>query len=327
MSKKLWIIFAAIFLFHSGAFGQGLTRIVSGYSGLAGSHAILWIGRDAGIFEKNGLKVEPVLLRSGPTHMQALIAGEIQMGQTGGPSVLAAGVAGADIVFLAVALNTPPNVLMGTVSRVEELKGKAVGVTRYGSNTDFSARFALRKFGLQPDKDVALIQLGDFQGIMGGIATGRVAAGILADPFTDHAAKLGYKELANVANLGLEFPFVGIVTRKSYVRDQPDTVRRYVRAYIEAIALYINNRDLAAKVTGKYTGIKDAAILASTVNFYAPKLSRAPYPTVGGIRVVLEQLAAQNPKAKTIDPETFMDVTFVKQLDDIGFIKSLYWGR
>lgn len=327
MSKKLLIAFAVICLFRSVAFGQGLTRMVSGYSGLAGSHAILWIGREAGIFEKNGFKVEPVLIRSGPTHMQALVAGEIQMGQTGGPAVLAAGVAGADVVFLAVALNAPPVVLMGKVSRIEELKGKAVGVTRYGSNTDFSARFALRKSGLQPDKDVALIPLEDYQGIMGSLASGRVAAGILADPFTEHAAKLGYKELANVANLGLEFPFVGIVTRKSYVRDHPDTVQRYLRAYIESIAVYINNRELAAKVTGKYTGIKDPSILASTVNFYAPKLSRAPYPTVGGMRVVLEQLAAQNPKAKTIDPETFMDVTFVKQLEDNGFIKGLYAGR
>jgi NitT/TauT family transport system substrate-binding protein len=134
---------------------------------------------------------------------------------------------------------------MGTVSKVEELKGKAVGVTRYGSNTDISARFAIRKAGLQPEKDVALVQLEDYPGIMGGIASGRIAAGALADPFTDAAKKLGYKEVADVAAMGLEFPFVGIAAKKSYIKDNVDTVQRFVRAYTEAIAIYKNNRDLA----------------------------------------------------------------------------------
>jgi NitT/TauT family transport system substrate-binding protein len=216
---------------------------------------------------------------------------------------------------------------MGTVSRMEELKGKAVGVTRYGSNTDISARFALKKFGLQPEKDVALVQLEDYPGIMGGIQSGRIAAGALADPFTDHAQKLGYKEIANIAALGLEFPFVTLTAKKSYLRDQPDQVQRFVRAYTEAIALYKNNHELAIKVTQKYTGIKDPAILASTVNFYAPKLARIPYPTVGGIRFVLDQIAARDPRAKSVVPEAFMDLRFVKQLEDSGFIQQLYTER
>ena len=125
---------------------------------------------------------------------QALVAGEIQMAQMGGPAMLAAGVAGMDVTFVAVALNTTPIVLMGTVSRIEDLKGKAVGITRFGSNTDISARFAIRKAGLQPEKDVALVQLEDYPGIMGGIASGRIAAGALADPFTDTPRNLGIKK-------------------------------------------------------------------------------------------------------------------------------------
>jgi NitT/TauT family transport system substrate-binding protein len=210
---------------------------------------------------------------------------------------------------------------------MEELKGKAIGVTRYGSNTDISARFAVKKFGLQPDKDVAFVQLEDYAGIMGGIASGRIAAGALSDPFTLHAVKLGYKEIANVASMGLEFPFISVATKKAFVKDHPDLVRRFLRAYVEAIALYINNRELAIKVTQKYTGIKDPEILSSTVNFYAPRFSRVPYPTIGGMRFILEQIAAQNPKAKSANAESFMDVTFVKELDESGFIKSLYPGR
>jgi NitT/TauT family transport system substrate-binding protein len=313
-----------VLLFHGTAVAQGLTRVMSGYAAVSGPHAVLWVAREAGLFEKNGLRTEVAYIRSGSTMAQTLVSGEIQMAQMGGPAMLAAGVAGMDVTFVAVALNTTPIVIMGNVAKMEELKGKAIGITRFGSNTDISARFAIRKAGLQPEKDIALLQLEDYPGIMGGMQSGRIAAGALADPFTDAAKKLGYKEIADIAALGLEFPFVGIAAKKSYLKENSDTAQRFVRAYTEAIALYKNNRDLAMKITGKYTGIKDPAILSSTVNFYAPKLARVPYPTIGGIRFVLEQIAARDPKAKNVNPESFMDVRFVKQLEDSGFIQGLY---
>ena len=313
-----------VLLFHDTAVAQGLTRVMSGYAAVSGPHAVLWVAREAGLFEKNGLRTEVAYIRSGSTMAQTLVSGEIQMAQMGGPAMLAAGVAGMDVTFVAVALNTTPIVIMGNVAKMEELKGKAIGITRFGSNTDISARFAIRKAGLQPEKDIALLQLEDYPGIMGGMQSGRIAAGALADPFTDAAKKLGYKEIADIAALGLEFPFVGIAAKKSYLKENSDTAQRFVRAYTEAIALYKNNRDLAMKITGKYTGIKDPAILSSTVNFYAPKLARVPYPTIGGIRFVLEQIATRDPKAKNVNPESFMDVRFVKQLEDSGFIQGLY---
>lgn len=321
--SRLWIAIFLLVLAIDDLWAQALTRVMSGYAATSGPHAVLWLAREAGLFEKNGLRTDIAYIRSGSTMGQALVAGEIQLAQMGGPAALAAGVAGFDVTMVAVALNTTPIVIMGKVSKMEELKGKAIGVTRYGSNTDISARFAIRKAGLQPEKDVALIQLEDYAGIMGGIQSGRIAAGALADPFTDHAKKLGYQEIADIAALGLEFPFVGIVTKKSFIKEQPDVVQRFVRAYTESIALYKNNRELAKKITSKYTGIKDPEILTSTVDFYAPKLASVPYPTIGGIRFVLEQVAIRDPRAKNFSPESFMDVRFVKQLEDSGFIKEL----
>jgi NitT/TauT family transport system substrate-binding protein len=321
---RLMLIALMVLILNGTSAAQGLTRVMSGYAAISGPHAVLWVARDAGLFEKNGLRTDVAYIRSGSTMAQTLVSGEIQLAQMGGPAALAAGVAGMDVSFVAVALNTTPIVIMGTASRMEDLKGKAIGITRFGSNTDISARFAIRKAGLLPEKDVALVQLEDYPGIMGGIASGRIAAGALADPFTEHAKKLGYKEIADIAAMGLEFPFVGVVTKKTFVRDNPDTVQRFVRAYAEAIAIYKNNRELAMKVTSKYTGIKDPAILSSTVDFYAPKLARVPYPTIGGMRFVLEQIAVREPKAKNANPESFMDVRFVKQLEESGFIKTLY---
>src|SRR4051812_25087946 len=206
----------------SVCFSQSLPRVMSGYAAVSGPHAVLWVARDAGLFEKNGLRADVTYIRSGSTMGQTLVAGEIQMAQMGGPAMLAAGVAGMDVTYVAVALNTTPIVIMGTVAKMEELKGKAIGITRYGSNTDISARFAIRKAGLQPEKDIALVQLEEYAGIMSGIASGRIAAGALADPFTDAAKKLGYKEVADVAAMGLEFPFVGIAAKKSFIKDNGD---------------------------------------------------------------------------------------------------------
>lgn len=321
---RYWLAGLFMLVITHDAVAQPVTRVMSGYAAISGPHAVLWVAREANLFEKNGLRVDVAYIRSGSTMGQALVAGEIQMAQMGGPAALAAGVAGFDVTLIAVALNTTPIVIMGKVSKMEELKGKGIGVTRYGSNTDISARFAIRKFGLQPEKDVALLQLEDYPGIMGGLQSGRIAAGALADPFTDHAKKLGYKEIADIASLGLEFPFVSIIAKKTYLRDNADVAQRFVRAYTEAIALYKNNRELAMKVTSKYTGIKDPAILSSTVNFYAPKLARVPYPTIGGIRFVLDQIAARDARAKNVNPESFMDVRYVKQLDESGFIQRLY---
>src|SRR6266498_724981 len=318
------LVVLIVLLLQGVALSQTPSRVMSGYAAISGPHAVLWMAREAGLFEKNGLRTDVAYIRSGSTMSQTLVAGEIQMAQMGGPAMLAAGVAGMDVTFVAVALNTTPIVIMGTVAKIEDLKGKAVGITRFGSNTDISARYAIRKAGLQPEKDVALVQLEDYPGIMGGIASGRIAAGALADPFTDAAKKLGYKEIADLAAMGLEFPFVGIATKKSYIKEKMDTVQRFVRAYTEAIAIYKNNRELAMKITSKYTGIKDPAILASTVDFYAPKLQRVPYPTVGGLKFVLDQVGVRDPRAKNFSPETFMDLRFVKQLEDSGFIKGLY---
>src|SRR5262245_45922247 len=135
---------ALLVLLNSGAFAQTPARVMSGYAATSGPHAVLWVARDAGLFEKNGLRTDVAYIRSGSTMAQTLVSGEIQMSQMGGPAMLAAGVAGMDVTFVAVALNTTPIVIMGTVSRMEDLKGKAIGVTRYGSNTDISARFAIR---------------------------------------------------------------------------------------------------------------------------------------------------------------------------------------
>lgn len=297
-TRKFFLALLLLLLAPAITLAQALTPMVAGYSAISGHFAILWVTHEAGLFEKNGLKVEMVLIRSGSTHAQALVAGGTQISQVAGPKALGAGVAGADLVFIAMVLNTAPFIICGNVAKLENLKGKAIGVTRYGSTTDISARFALRKVGLQPDKDVAIIQLEDYPGMMGSLKAGRIAAAVLAPPFTDYAQKTGYKDLANIASMGLEFPFSGLAAKKTYLRDHAAIVQRFLRAYVEGIAVFKSNRELTKKAIQKYSGIREPEILDSTVDFYAPKFPRAPYPTVSGIKLSLEQIAASDPRAK-----------------------------
>jgi NitT/TauT family transport system substrate-binding protein len=323
------ILSALLCLSLTPAFGhtQVLTPMVAGYSAISGHFAILWVTHEAGLFEKNGLKVEMVLIRSGTTHTQALVAGGTQVSQLAGPTALAAGVAGAELTFVAMVLNTAPFIIYGNVARLEELKGKAIGVTRYGSTTDISARFALRKAGLKPDKEVAVVQLEDYPGMLGSLKAGRIAAAVLAPPFTDYAQKTGYKEIANIASMGLEFPFSGLAVKKSYAREHAPLVQRFLRAYVEGIAVFKSNRELTKKAIQKYSGIREPEILDSTVDFYAPKFPRAPYPSLNGIKLSLEQIAATDARAKGAKSEDFMDTRFVKQLEESVFIEGLYARR
>src|SRR5258706_8115269 len=179
MARVLVALLVLLLSGYGAASAQAPVRLASGYSAISGPHAVLWMAREAGLFEKNGLGVEVAYIRSGTTMAQALLAGELAIAQTGGPAAIQAAVGGADFVLVAVALNTTPIVLMGTVSRMEELKGKAIGVTRYGSNTDISARYALKKINLQPDKASALVLLGGYTGMRCGLQSGPSSADAL----------------------------------------------------------------------------------------------------------------------------------------------------
>jgi ABC-type nitrate/sulfonate/bicarbonate transport system substrate-binding protein len=190
---------------------------------------------------------------------QALVAREIQLAQMGGPAILAAGVAGTDVTFVTIPLNTTPIVIMGNVTKIEELKGKAVGITGFGSNTDISARFAIRKARLQPEKDVVLVQLEDYARIMVGSLLAVSPRARWRIRLRTRPKNWATREIAVIASMGLEFTFVGIAAKKSYIKDNADTAQRCVRAYTEAIGVYKNNRDLAIKVTSKYSGVKDTA--------------------------------------------------------------------
>jgi ABC-type nitrate/sulfonate/bicarbonate transport system substrate-binding protein len=211
------------------------------------------------------------------------------------------------------------------VETAEQLRGKSIGISRFGTTIDTGARIALRHFGLVPEKDVSIVQIGAVESIVPAMAGGRVQAGILSYPAIGRARKLGFHELLDISGLNFPYASTGITTRGEVIRKEPDLVRRYVMAQVEAIARMKRDRAFTMGVMSKFLRTNDQEQLAEAYDVYANKyLMKVPLPTVEAIKAVLEELEPRSPKAKGQDPKRFFDDRFVRELQVNGFIDALY---
>ena len=328
----LWINFCLALLFTSPHYLQGAEppaprKIRVAFTSLSGSQAPPWIAREAGIFRKHGLEVEVIAMPSGVEGMNALIAGEVLFLQIAGGTTVSAAVGGADAIIIGTTLGTLVQSLVARpeIEKAEQLRGKSVGISRFGTSIDTGARLALRHFGLVPEKDVAIVQIGAMESIVPAMQGNRVQAGILSYPAITRAKKLGHRVLLDIAALGIPYASTGVTTRAKLIREDPDLVRRYMAAQVEAIARMKRDRNFTMNVMGKYLRTSDPELLSETYDIYAQKyLMGVPLPTVEAVRPVLEELAPRNPKAKDQDPRKFFDDSFVRELQASGFIDSLY---
>ena len=286
-----------------------------------------WIAREAGIFNKHGLDVEVIATPTGVEGMNALIAGEVQFLQISGGTSASAALGGADVMVVGTTLESLVQSLMARpeIDKAEQLKGKTLGITRFGTSIDVGARLALRHFGLVPEKDVAIVQVGGMESMVAALQSNRIQAGILSYPAITQALKLGHRTLLEVASLGIPYAFTGMTTRGRLIRDDADLVRRYMMAQIEAIARAKRDKNLALKVMGKYLRTANPAALAESYDIDVQKyMLRVPLTTVEAMKSVLDDLATRTPKAKDADPKRFFDDSFVRQIQASGFIDGLY---
>ncbi len=315
-----------VLLGHSvSASAQSLTRLQVGYSSPSGNQAVLWVAKEAGSFKRHGLDVDLVFIGSGTTMTQATIAGEIKIAQMGGVAPISARLRGADLNIVAVSFNTLALSLITQrdIRSIADLKGKRIGVSRFGSNTDFGARYILKKHGLVPDRDVAILQHGDVPAIFAALQAGGIQGGMLSYPTTATAIKMGFKELVDMSEVGLEYPSTNIVVTERYLKGQSDLVRRFLMAFIEGIHRYKTDEVFTKKVIGDYARIRDAQVLDETYRLFANKIQKVPYPTPGAIRLALESLG-DDPRARQARPEEFFDDSILRRLDREGFVDRLY---
>jgi ABC-type nitrate/sulfonate/bicarbonate transport system substrate-binding protein len=286
-----------------------------------------WIAREAGIFNKHGLDVEVLATPTGVEGMNALIAGEVQFLQISGGTTASATLGGADVTVVGTTLDALVQSLMvrPEIDKAEQLKGKALGITRFGTSIDVGARLALRHFGLVPEKDVAIVQVGGMESMVTALQTNRIQAGILSYPAITQALKLGNKVLLDVASLGIPYAFTGMTTRGRLIREDADLVRRYMMAQTEAIARAKRDKSFALKVMGKYLRTTNPAALAESYEIDVQKyMLRVPLTTAEAMKSVLDDLAGRIPKARDAEPRRFFDDSFVRQMQSNGFIEALY---
>ena len=318
---------AAIFVFgalcvKAVAFAQ-LTKLNVGYVGITSDNAAAFIARETGIYTRNGLDVQLIYFNSGSTAVTALITGDTPISQTAGPSVINATLNGSDTVMIAGGNVTLDYWMLSQpeIKTPAELKGGAVAISRFGSASDFIVRYALQRLGLTPVKDVAILQVGSLTERLAAMETKRVQATVLAPPAMYQAQMRGFNMLADIASLGLPYQATGVATTRKFIRDRMDVVRRYVKSHVEAVHRFKTDRE-TMKVLAKALALTDKQLLERTYDgaIVEHKLPAKQYPTLEGLKTIL----AGDPKAKGAKAEDFVDLSFIKELDESGYIDKLY---
>jgi NitT/TauT family transport system substrate-binding protein len=331
MTKKILIclpVLVTVLLKTVSLAEAQLTKLTLGNNAISGNALPAWMAKEAGIFRKNGLDVQIVYFRGGTITAMALVAREVPIGQISGPPIVSAVLKGADAVVIAGGNVVSEYWLMSRpeIKTAEQLKGGSIAIATFGGQADFISRIALQKLGLTAGKDVTIVQIGTVPERLSALEKGRVQAAMLNTPDNVTAQKRGLYSLVNVR---LPYQGVGVSTTRTFIRESPDIVRKYVRSQIEAVHRIKTDRDAGIKVLAKYLASPDKEILERTYDDISSdeKIPPKQYPTLEGIKNILEPLAENDAKAKAAKPEDFVDMRFIKELDQSGFIDDLYKGR
>jgi ABC-type nitrate/sulfonate/bicarbonate transport system substrate-binding protein len=215
-------------------------------------------------------------------------------------------------------------VSLSTITTVEQLKGKTAGVNRLGSTSDMGLRLALRKLGIDPEKDVKIIPAGGNPERFAALSKGITQFTIMPEPFVREAERLGFRKLFSINTLKIPFWWNGILTREAIVKTKRPLMLRLARAMIESIHYLKTNKEGAKALFRKNLGIADPEALERAYNAYIPIFNEAPYPTPDGVKTMLDDLAPRDPKAAAADPRAFVDMSLIAELESSGFIKQLY---
>ena len=320
-----WQLFFGVGIAYAGQ-ATALTKIVAGYGSVDGAIAPLWYAKEAKLFEKRGLDVSLVGMGTGSVSLRALIAKDLAIASLSGSGLVQAALQGADTVIVSSAIDGFVFKVFAApeIANVNQLKGKKLGVSRYGATSDFAVRLALRKWRLAPERDVNILQVGTTQDVLRAMQTKMLDAGVLSGTASLIARKAGFRELGDLAELGLHYPMAPIGTTKSFLQKNEAIVKEFLLAYIEAIHDFKRNKDFALAVLKKYSRNDDREVLEDSYTNYANKYLPLPIPTPEGIRTILMEIASTTPAAKNADPEQFVAYKIAREIEASGFIKKLY---
>jgi ABC-type nitrate/sulfonate/bicarbonate transport system substrate-binding protein/LysM repeat protein len=306
---------------------QPLRKVVIGYSSISPASSSVWFAHEGGFFRKNGLDAQLIFIESGSRMVQTLISGDVVAAQVGGAPVIQSNLQGSGVLIIGGLLNTMDYkfVVSRDITRPDQLKGKTVAVSRVGSSSDFATRYALDKYGLVPDKDVAILQIGSQPARFSALETGKIHGVMIAIPLTAKAAKMGLNTLADLQMLGLEYLHASLAVSQNLIKTQPELVRNVLKSFVEGIHYAKTHRREAIGILGKYLKIDDSDALQEAYEAEVQGLiPEKPYPTLKGIQIILREMGIKDANARSARPEQFVDLSFMKELDTSGFIDRLY---
>ena len=314
---------ALVLLSLASARAQDIKKIKIGYPAISYNQIHIWVAKDAGLFRKHGLDAEIIFFRGGQLATQALVAGDPPIVNIG--TVVQAGLQGHDIVLIASSESAYNYSVVARpgIAKVEQLKGKRLGISGFGSASHNAALILLGKFGLEPNKDVSLAVTGGTTERLAAVDAGRTEATLVTPSELPRARKQGLVEVYDMLNLGIEVQGNGFATSRSFIRSQRNVVLAALKGYVESIHYIHRNREETRKIVAKYMRTSDAEILDATYDWFVKTVQKKPYPTLKGIQFLLDEVAAKLPQAKTAKPEQFVDLTLLQQLEKEGFFAEM----
>jgi len=316
---------AALYLFFSAgiADSQELKKIKIGYPAIASNQIHIWVAKDAGLFKRYGLDAELIFFRGGQLATQALVAGDPPIVNIG--TVVQAGLQGHDLVLIASSENAYAYSVVArpSLGKVEQLKGKKLGVSGFGSASHNAALILLRRLNLEPNKDVAILVAGATIERLAALDAGRIDATLLTPSEIPRAKKQGLVEVFDMMDLGLEIQGNGFATSRSFIKKDRDAVKSALKGYVEAINYIQTKRDESKKIIAKYMRTNDPEIPDAAVGWFVKRVPKKPYPTLKGIQFLLDEFALQLPQAKNAKPEQFVDLSLLQDLEKEGFFNEM----
>ena len=328
MRRLAWLSFSAVVLFCLGS-DTGLaqeTRVRAAYSAMSGSMAWVWAAKEGGYFDQQGLKVDLIYIGGTAQLFQSMLAGEIDFGVGGGPSIINANVQRRSIVIVAGTLNRMIMKIMAApqIKTAAELRGKRIAVTRYGTSTDFAARLLLKSLGLSSEKDAVIVQVGSVPNILSSLQSGASQAGALSPPAHLQAEKLGFVELMDLSKGNIYYPYTYVAVSAPFLEKNSNWVRPFLAAAVEGIRRFGADKSFAKKLMAKYLRISDEKVLEETHQLFSELFEKTPYAKREGLVSLAQILAERDPKIGAIKIDSIIEDRFVRELETTGFIKNLY---
>jgi NitT/TauT family transport system substrate-binding protein len=297
--------------------------MIVGVAGPAINMVYSFVARDSGLLQKHGLDARIVVFDAGSILAQAALSGDVKISVSSGPATIASRSQGADTIIVGACVNTLPYSIVGAkgITKWEQLKGKKIAISRFGSGTDTAVRLVLKRFGLDPVKDVVIVQLGTQPSRVQALSAGVIDATIISPPLDITAKKQGFQILVNIAELGIPYPQQIIETTDRFIREDPRTVKNFLKGFIEGVRYAGTHKEETKKVMTKYLKTSDPEILEATYHSFVQVTDESGYPNLEGIRNAIDEVAQRVPAVKSKKPADFINTRFLKELENEGFFK------